>query len=68
MPAQASLGVPLYMVDGTGRVWGQWVTKEITELRRVFEVLGSRCRLDFSVVLLHYNEGIVSRLRRAFTS
>ena len=24
MRAQASLGIPLFMIDGTGRVWGQW--------------------------------------------
>ncbi len=68
MQAQAALGVPLYMVDGTGRVWGQWVIKQVEEIRRVFDADGSPRRIDFTLVLLRYSEGIVSRLRRTFTS
>ena len=68
MQAQAALGVPLYMVDGTGRVWGQWVINEVEEIRRVFEADGVPRRIDFTIKLLRYNEGIVSTLRRAFSS
>ena len=56
------------MVDGTGRVWGQWVINEAEEIRRVFEADGAPRRIDFTLKLLRYNEGIVSTLRRALSS
>ena len=62
------LGVPIYMVDGTGRVWGQWVINESEEIRRVFEADGAPRPLDFTLKLLRYNKGIVSTLRRTLTT
>ena len=67
MRAQASLGIPLYLTDGTGRVWGQWCIKEVEETRRVFEADGTPRRVEFRIVLVRYDEGLLSRLRRAVT-
>lgn len=68
MRAQASLGVPLHMTDGTGRVWGQWVIKEVEETRRVFEANGTPRCVEFRIVLVRYDEGLLARLRRAVTA
>ena len=65
MRAQASLGIPLYLTDGTGRVWGQWCIKEVEETRRVFEADGTPRRVEFRIVLVRYDEGLLSRVRRA---
>lgn len=68
MRAQASLGVPLIMMDGTGRVWGQWVIKEVEETRRVFEADGTPKRVEFQIVLVRYDEGFLARLWRPLTA
>ena len=67
MRAQASLGIPLFMTDGTVHVWGQWVTKEVEDTRRVFEADGTPQRVDFWIVLVRYDEGLLAQLRRAVT-
>lgn len=67
MRSQASLGIPLYLTDGTGRVWGQWCIKGAEETRRVFEADGTTRRVEFRIVLVRFDEGLLSRLRRAVT-
>lgn len=56
------------MTDGTGRVWGQCVIKEVEETRRVFEANGTLRRVEFRIVLVRYDEGLLARLRRAISS
>ncbi len=65
MRAHAALGIPLFLSDGTGRVWGQWCIKEVEEVRRVLEADGTPRPVEFRIVLFRYDEGLLSRLRRA---
>lgn len=51
MRAEADKGVPLRMVDGTGRVWGRWVILSVRERQTVFWSNGApRCQ-EFEVSL-----------------
>ena len=65
MQAHAALGIPLHLTDGTGRVWGQWVIKQVEETSTLFEADGTPRRMEFRLV--RFDEGLLSRLRRAVT-
>ena len=55
----------IHQFGGAGRVWGQWCIKAVEEMRRVFEADGTPRRLDFTIVLVRFDEGLLSRVRRA---
>ena len=55
---QASIGLPLPLVDGRGRVWGLWCVEEISEVQTVFEQSGAPRRQDFDMRLTRYDGGL----------
>ena len=68
MRAHAALGIPLFLTDGPGRVWGQWVIKQIEETSTLFEADGTPRRVEFRIVLVRFDERLLSRLWRAVTA
>lgn len=58
MRLQASIGVPLPMIDGRGKVWGLWVVEEITEKQEIFEKHGAPKRIEFDLKLSRYDGGL----------
>lgn len=65
MRLQASLGIPLPLVSGTGRLLGVWCIESISEGQTVFARQGVPHRVDFSMKLARYDGGIRSLLRVA---
>jgi phage protein U len=51
MRAEADKGVPLRMVDGTGRNWGRWAITSVRENQTVFWSNGSPRSQEFQVCL-----------------
>jgi len=51
MRAEADKGVPLRMVDGTGKPWGRWCITSIRETQSVFWSNGSPRSQEFEVSL-----------------
>lgn len=62
MRAQGSIGVPLPLVSGTGKVLGLWVAVSITEGQTVFAAQGIPQRQDFSMRISRYDGGLRSIL------
>lgn len=60
--AQASVGIPLPLVAGTGRILGAWVVETITEGQRVFAAQGAPLRQDFTLSIRRYDGGLRSLL------
>ena len=56
MRAEASKGVPLYMTEGSGRIWGQWVITRVEETCRIFDADGTPRRIEFRLQLAIYGE------------
>lgn len=54
MRAAAGLGKPLLMVDGTGRVWGDWVIMSIAETETEHFADGVPREIGFSMKLREY--------------
>lgn len=54
MEAEADKGKPLLMVDGTGKVWGQYVITRIREGQTVFFSNGMPRRIDFTIELSYF--------------
>lgn len=54
MRAEANKGLPLNMVDGTGRVWGLWCIIDIGETRRVLFSDGTPRQIEFFISLSNY--------------
>lgn len=55
----ADAGLPLALVDGMGRVYGQWVITEKSETGSVFTRLGQPARIEFSIGLRRVDDNIV---------
>lgn len=58
MRRQASIGFPLPLILGTGRVLGLWVVTGVQEGQRVFARGGAPRRQDFSIRLRRYDGGL----------
>lgn len=58
MRLQASIGVPLPMIDGTGKVWGLWVIERVGETQSVFLARGAPRRIEFDLRLSRYDGGL----------
>ncbi len=62
MRAQASLGFPLPLVAGTGRVLGIWVMQSVAEGQRIFAEKGAPLRQECSIKIRRYDGGLRSLL------
>lgn len=58
MRAQASIGFPLPLISGQGRVLGLWVVEAVREGQRVFARGGAARRQDFDMRLRRYDGGL----------
>lgn len=58
----ADAGQPLALVDGTGRVYGQWVITDKTETGSHFTTLGQPKRIEFSLSLRRVDDNLVDNL------
>jgi phage protein U len=63
MRTQASIGIPLPLVSGAGRVLGLWVVEAISEGQKVFAKRGIPLRQDFTMRIARYDGGLRSILR-----
>jgi phage protein U len=54
MRVQASLGIALPLVTGTGNYYGLWVVESITEAQEVFWSNGQPRKIDFQINLKKY--------------
>jgi len=63
MRSQASLGLPLPLVSGIGKVLGLWVIEGISEGQEVFAAQGVPQRQDFTMRMARYDGGLRSPLR-----
>ncbi len=63
MRIQASLGAPLPLVSGIGKVLGFWVVEGITEGQQVFTARGVPHRQDFTMRIARYDGGLRTLLR-----
>lgn len=58
MRLQASIGIPLPMIDGRGKVWGLWAIEQINERQSVFMELGAPKKIEFDLRLARYDGGL----------
>ena len=58
MRAQASLGVPLPLVSGLGRVLGLWVMLSVRETQGIFARGGVARRVEFDLSIKRYDGGL----------
>lgn len=58
----ADAGQPLALVDGTGRVYGQWVITDKSETASHFTTLGQPKRIEFSLSLRRVDDNLVDNL------
>lgn len=63
MRTQASLGLPLPLVSGIGRVLGLWVVEGVAEGQEVFASQGIPHRQEFTMRMARYDGGVRSLLR-----
>jgi len=56
MKAEADRGEPLGLVDGLGRVWGDFCIKQISETATKFDVQGIPRKIEFRLSLIEYGE------------
>jgi uncharacterized protein len=56
MRLMASLGIPLPLIDGIGRIYGLFVIKTIGEVQTMFLADGRPRRIDFTLELEAYGE------------
>lgn len=57
MRQQAERGQPLLMVDGRGRVMGDWVIERIEERQSAFGGRGTPRRIEFDLLLRRFHSG-----------
>lgn len=57
MRRQASLGLPLILVAGTGEIFGRWVIINIDEQQDLFFKGGAPKRQKFTMSLIKYDDG-----------
>ncbi len=62
MRRTASLGFPLPLVAGTGRVLGIWVVESVSEGQRIFAAQGAPLRQEFTISYRRYDGGLRSLL------
>jgi uncharacterized protein len=55
----ADAGQPLALVDGTGRVYGQWVIIDKSETASHFTTIGQPRRIEFSLSLRRVDDNLV---------
>lgn len=55
----ADTGQPFALVDGNGRVYGQWVITEKGETASYFDQFGQPKRIEFSISLRRVDDNIV---------
>lgn len=55
----ADAGQPLALVDGEGRVYGQWVITEKSETASYFSSTGEPSRIEFSLTLRRVDDNVV---------
>lgn len=60
MRAQASLGFPLPLISGFGKILGLWVVESVTEGQRVFARDGVPMRQDFDIKMRRFDGGLRS--------
>ena len=63
MRLQASIGIPLLLVSGVGKIMGLWVVEGVTEGQRVFRTKGVPARQEFTMRIARYDGGLRSLLR-----
>lgn len=56
MRAAADQGEPLILVDGRGKVWGEFVIKSLSETQSLPHANGDPRRIDFQISLEEYGE------------
>lgn len=56
MRAEAGMGKPLMLVDGTGHIWQRWVIQQIEETQRTLFPDGSPRLVEFRLQLSRYGE------------
>ncbi|MES9873170.1 MAG: phage tail protein [Candidatus Sedimenticola sp. 6PFRAG7] len=56
MRSEAGKGVPMILVDGTGRIWQQWVIKQVEETQRLLFNDGTPSKIEFRMQLTRYGE------------
>lgn len=57
MRALADLGMPLFMVDGMGRIHGNWVIESVSDSGVNHFQDGTPRRVDFDISLKKYDDG-----------
>lgn len=62
MRLTASLGLPLPLIAGTGKVLGIWVIERVSEGQRTFADRGAPLRQDFTINVRRYDGGLRSLL------
>jgi phage protein U len=62
MRLTGSIGLPLPLIDGRGRVLGLWVIERVTEDQETFAAFGVPRKQSFSMRLSRYDGGIRSLL------
>ena len=55
---QATLAIPLPLIDGRGNIYGLWVREEIRETQSVFAAAGAPKRQEFDISLTRYDGGL----------
>jgi phage protein U len=67
MRALAGLGIPMFLVDGMGRVHGNWVIESLTDSGGNYFSNGSPRIVDFDLAIKKYNDGtgIFGKLTKA---
>lgn len=63
MRSQSSLGLPVPLVTGQGKVLGLWVVETISEGQEVFAKQGIPMRQEFTMRIARYDGGVSSLLR-----
>lgn len=58
MRRSASIGIPLPLIDGRGRVLGLWAIESVTERQAIFDRRGIPKRQDFEMRLTRYDGGL----------
>ena len=56
MRAEAGKGEPLMLVDGTGRIWQQWVISGVEETHKILFEDGTPRQMEFRLQLSRYGE------------
>lgn len=55
MRRMAARGQPLLLVDGLGKLWGQYVIESIDEKQSLFAAFGAPRKMEFSISLARFD-------------